>query len=117
MRTSANTLAVHSSTMDEQTWFWPGMQVSATRDVLRRAKWIKGSHRSSYVGQHATVVKVQAAQALVRWLAATPVHSSAGDGVAEVSVDPPAEMQRPSRLHELHQVRVRVRARVRVSPC
>ena len=72
MRTSANTLAVHSSTMDEQTWFWPGMQVSGTRDVLRRAKWIKGSFRSSYVGVHATVVKVQAAQALVRWLAATP---------------------------------------------
>ena len=74
--------------------------------MLRRAKWIKGTHRSSYVGQHATVVKVQAAQALVRWLAATPVHSTSslpGGGLAEVSVDPPAEMQRPSRLHELHQ--------------
>ena len=29
MRTSANSLAVHSGTMDEQTWFWPGMQASS----------------------------------------------------------------------------------------
>jgi len=99
LRTSANSLAVHSPTMDEQTWFWPGMQVSGTRDILRRAKWIKGSFRSSYVGVHATVVKVQAAQALVRWLAATPVIGSA----EAVSIDPPAEMQRPSRLHEMHE--------------
>jgi hypothetical protein len=31
MRTSANSLAVHSGTMDEQTWFWPGMQASSSR--------------------------------------------------------------------------------------
>ena len=70
--------------------------------MLRRAKWIKGSFRSSYVGQEATVVKVQAAQALVRWLAAVPVVGS------EVAIEPPAEMQRPSRLIELHQHQARL---------
>merc|ERR1712185_191558 len=59
LRTGANTLAVHSPTMDEQTWFWPGMKVSASREVLRRAKWSKGSFRSSYVGKEATVTRVQ----------------------------------------------------------
>jgi len=73
------------------------MRVSASREVLRRAKWTKGAFRSSYVGQQATVVRVQAAQALVRWLAATPVLG------AEVSIEPPPEMQRPSRLIELFE--------------
>ena len=50
MRTSANSLAVHSGTMDEQTWFWPGMRVSASRDVLRRAKWTKGGMEKHPVG-------------------------------------------------------------------
>merc|ERR1712185_36776 len=59
LRTGANTLSVHSPTMDEQTWFWPGMRVSATREVLRRAKWSKGTFRSSYVGKEATVTRVQ----------------------------------------------------------
>ena len=47
MRTGANTLSVHSPTMDEQTWFWPGMRVSATREVLRRARWTKGSFKNT----------------------------------------------------------------------
>lgn len=83
LRTSADALSVHSPTMDEQTWFWPSMSVSAGRDTLRRARWIKGSFRSLYVGQWATVIKVQAAQALVRWLAAAPVVG------ADVSFEPP----------------------------
>mmetsp|Transcript_37439 Transcript_37439/g.85806 ORF Transcript_37439/g.85806 Transcript_37439/m.85806 type:complete len:1060 (+) Transcript_37439:289-3468(+) len=99
LRTNANSLSVHSPTMDEQTWFWPSMIVSGTREILRRAKWIKGSFRSSYVGKEATVVKVQAAQALVRWLAAAP---------SEMAIEPPAEMQRPSRLIELHQHHARL---------
>ena len=149
LRTAANTLAVHSSTMDEQTWFWPAMRVSAvrrspahclrrshrklgaprmphpsaslplplphpslsltllpssdcprqTRDVLRRAKWLKGSFRSAYVGEQATVVRVQAAQALIRWLAATPTS----DADANIDPTPPPEMQRPSRLVELRE--------------
>ena len=100
LRTGANTLGVRSPTMDEQTWFWPGMRVSAARDVLRRAKWLKGTFRSSYVGQEATVVRVQAAQALVRWLAAAPVD---GDRAEHSSITPPPDMQRPSRLLELTQ--------------
>ena len=100
MRTGANTLSVHSPTMDEQTWFWPGMRVSASRDVLRRPKLTKGAFRSSYVGKEATVVRVQAAQALVRWLAAAPVESADAE---HVSIDPPPDMQRPSRLLELTQ--------------
>lgn len=100
LRTGANTLSVHSTTMDEQTWFWPGMRVSASRDVLRRAKWSKGAFRSSYVGKEATVVRVQAAQAVVRWLAAAPVDSTDAE---HVSIEPPPDMQRPSRLLELTQ--------------
>ena len=103
LRTGANTLQVHSPTMDEQTWFWPGMRVSASRDVLRRAKWAKGSFRSSYVGKEATVTRVQAAQALVRWLAAAPVWGSHGPVDDDVSIEPPVDMQRPSRLLELTQ--------------
>ena len=153
LRTAANTLAVHSSTMDEQTWFWPAMRVSAvrrspahclrrshrklgaprmphprpplpsspsllpsphppspspllpssdcprqTRDVLRRAKWLKGSFRSAYVGEQATVVRVQAAQALICWLAATPTST-----LTPTHPTPPPEMQRPSRLVELRE--------------
>ena len=98
LRTSANTLSVHSPSMDDQTWFWPSMRVSASREVLRRAKWLKGSFRGSYVGQEATVVRVQAAQALVRWLAAAPVESS---GTDHASIAPPDETQRPSKLLEL----------------
>jgi ubiquitin-conjugating enzyme E2 O len=134
LRTGAESLSVHVPTMDEQTWFWPGMRVSASRDVLRRARWTRGSFRSScarrplgpstcpstwshldsaarrgglmtagtfpigrYVGKQATVVKVQAAQAMVRWLAAAPVVG------AETSIEPPPDMQRPSRLLELMQ--------------
>jgi ubiquitin-conjugating enzyme E2 O len=99
MRTGANTLNVHSPTMDEQTWFWPGMRVSATREVLRRAKWTKGSYRSGYVGQEATVTRVQAAQALVRWLAAAPVDGH--DRLEHASIQPPPDIQRPSHLLEL----------------
>ena len=99
LRTGANTLNVHSPTMDEQTWFWPGMRVSATREVLRRAKWSKGQFRSSYSGQEATVVRVQAAQALVRWLAAAPVDGDSA--TSHASIEPPPDMQRPSRLIEL----------------
>ena len=97
LRTNANSLSVHSPTMDEQTWFWPSMIVSASREMLRRAKWTTGTFRSTYVGQEATVVRVHAAQALVRWLAAAPVVG------AEVAIEPPQDMQRPSRLIELHQ--------------
>ena len=43
LRTAANTLAVHSSTMDEQTWFWPAMRVSAVR--RSPAHCLRRSHR------------------------------------------------------------------------
>ena len=97
LRTNANSLTVHSPTLDEQTWFWPSMSVSGTRDTLRRAKWLKGSFRAPYANEHATVSKVHAAQALVRWLAAIPSEGSE----PAASIEPPAEMQRPSRLIEL----------------
>ena len=100
MRTGANSLRVHSPTMDEQTWFWPGMRVSASREILRRSKWIKGSFRAGYADKVATVLRVQAAQVLVRWLAAAPVdEKDAGQNSAE----PPSDTQRPSRLIELTQ--------------
>ena len=103
LRTGANTLNVHTPTMDEQTWFWPGMRVSGSREVLRRAKWTKGQFRSSYVNKEATVTRVQAAQALVRWLAAAPVWNADGTASEVVSIEPPVDTQRPSRLLELTQ--------------
>jgi len=100
LRTDAESLRVATPTMDEQTWFWPSMRVTASRDTLKdtnTTKWIKGSYKSSYAGQPATVVKVQAAQALVRWLTSTPSL-----GGSEPSFTSPRESQRPSRLLELH---------------
>ena len=79
------------------------MRVSAAREVLRRAKWHRGSFKNTYVGKEATVTKVQAAQALVRWLAAAPVWGSDGPDDEKVSVQPPIDMQRPSKLLELTQ--------------
>jgi hypothetical protein len=85
--------------MDEQTWFWPSMRVGVSKETLRRAKWLKGSWRASYASQSATVTRVQAAQALVRWLAAVPSEGSE----PAATIEPPSDMQRPSRLLELHE--------------
>lgn len=98
MRTSANSLSVQTPSMDEQTWFWPSMRVGVSKETLRRAKWLKGSWRAAYATQSATVTRVQAAQALVRWLAAVPSEGSE----PAATIHPPADMQRPSRLLELH---------------
>ena len=35
------------------------LQARGGRDVLRRAKWTKGSFRGSYAGQEATVVRTE----------------------------------------------------------
>ena len=74
------------------------MRVGASKETLRRAKWLKGDFRAAYASKHATVMRVQAAQALVRWLTACPSEGSE----AAATIEPPAEMQRPSRLLELH---------------
>ena len=80
------------------------------REVLRRAKWSKGAFRGSYVGREATVTRVQAAQALVRWLAAAPSWDADGSGgeMEGASIEPPSDMQRPSRLLELTQHHARL---------
>jgi hypothetical protein len=59
--------------------------------VLRRAKWLKGSFKGAHATQEATVTRVQAAQALIRWLAACPSEGSE----PPATIEPPPEMQRP----------------------
>ena len=110
-RRPARTLHAHSHTRTHSRRGLPAfharehvLQVSAARETLRRAKWLKGSFRPGYPNQPATVVRVQAAQALVRWLAAAPAQGATD----EVSIEPPAEMQRPSRLIELREHHARL---------